>query len=68
MTNITIGDILKVPKSISGCNDDVFAEVVGVYRNFFNVKYEWGFRQSIKYTDVNKMLYYGKRIKNIGDR
>ena len=59
-TNIKIGDIVIVPKELSGLTHDkkesMLAEVVGIYRNFFNVRYEnstW--EQSIKWCDVNKL-------------
>lgn len=58
--NIEVGDIVIVPKEISSLTHDkkesMLAEVVGIYRNFFNVRYEnstW--EQSIKWCDQNKL-------------
>lgn len=53
---IKVGDLLKVPAVLSGCEEDQFVEVVGLYRNFFNVRYNWGFQQSFRYDDLGKLV------------
>lgn len=55
---VRIGDIVKVPAKICGLQEDTFAEVVGVYRNFFNVRYDLGWEQSFRYDDLNKLITF----------
>lgn len=57
---VSIGNIVVVPKELTGLTHDkkesMLAEVVGIYRNFFNVKYEnsrW--EQSVKWSDIDKV-------------
>ena len=60
MNKIRINDVVVVPKELTGLTHDkkesMIAEVVGIYRNFFNVRYEdstW--QQSIMWKDVDKV-------------
>ena len=56
MRKFKIGDIVRVPASIAGLTHDKaipqIAEVVGLYPHFFNVKYDEGWEQSIRYADA----------------
>ena len=55
-----LGDIVKVPAVLVGLTHDESkpqeAEVVGFYRNFFNVKYPEGYEQSIQYKDAGLVV------------
>lgn len=56
MRKFKVGDKVKVPAILAGLTHDESkaceAEVVGFYRNFFNVKYPEGYEQSIQYRDA----------------
>lgn len=54
-----IGDIVIIPEEIgtlaNGRKGTQVAEVVSLSRNFFNVKYDKGYQQSIQYKDAGKV-------------
>lgn len=55
-----IGDKVKVPGVIAGLTHSEYraqpAEVVGLYKRFFNVRYTEGFEQSIPYQDAGMVV------------
>lgn len=56
-----VGDVIIIPKELAELTHEEYgsqiAEVVGLYRNFFNVKYlDLPFEQSIQYKDGNKIV------------
>lgn len=62
-----IGDIVVVPKEFMGWKDawhreEKLGEVVGLYRNVFNVRYDEGFIQSFQYKDAS---FIHKLVENI---
>lgn len=54
-----IRDIVIIPEEIgtlaNGRKGTQVAEVVSLSRNFFNVKYDKGYQQSIQYKDAGKV-------------
>lgn len=58
-TKFRVGDVVIVPKEIAELTHEEhgsqIAEVVGLYRRFFNVKYELGFQQSIQWKDAESV-------------
>ena len=64
MNKFKVGDIVVIPKELAELTHEEkgtqIAEVVGLYRNFFNIKYpDLPFQQSIQYKDggkVNKLV------------
>lgn len=61
-----LGDIVKVPAILAGLTHDESkaceAEVVGFYRNVFNVKYPEGWEQSIQYKDAGLVVLLDKEV------
>lgn len=62
-----IGDIVVVPKEFitwrdAGHREEKLGEVVGLYRDIFNVKYDEGFVQSFQYKDAG---FIHKLVENI---
>lgn len=54
-----VGDIVIIPEEIRALANrrkgTQVAEVVSLSRNFFNVKYDKGYQQSIQYKDAGKV-------------
>lgn len=62
-----VGDIISIPDELAHLTHEArgsqFAEVVGKYRHFFNVKYlDLPYEQSIQYKDANKVHKFQRGV------
>lgn len=62
-----VGDIVSIPDELAYLtheeHGDQIAEVTGLYRNFFNVKYfDLPFEQSIQYKDGSKVHKFERGV------
>lgn len=62
-----VGDIVSIPDELASLTHEIhgdqIAEVVGLYRHFFNVKYlDLPYEQSIQYKDGNKIHKFERGV------